>query len=167
METLKRIAVLFILPFLFMTCRRNESSTTLTFYTIRGSSSLGLIKLFEEPPVIKGFDINIEALGGQDLMAARFISGEAKIGILPPNMAAKIFTSGASDLRCAAVIGTGMLSLLSNDTDIRTIEDLKGKSVEVAGHGATPDFVFKKILRSYGLKPDIDVILGYSLPYPK
>jgi NitT/TauT family transport system substrate-binding protein len=55
---------------------------------------VGIISLFEHPPQIPGFDVKIEALAQQDLMAARFISGEAKVGILPPNMAAKIASSG-------------------------------------------------------------------------
>jgi NitT/TauT family transport system substrate-binding protein len=39
--------------------------------------------------------------------------------------------------------------------------------VEVAGQGATPDYVFRKILLSRGLRPDTDVIFGYSLAYPE
>jgi NitT/TauT family transport system substrate-binding protein len=127
---------------------------------------VGIIRLFEEPPELSDFNVQVEALANQDLMAARFLSGEAKVGILPPNMAAKIASSG-QDLRAAAIIGTGMLSLLSSDSDIRRIEDLRGKTVEVAGQGATPDYVFRKILTANGLNPDRDLRLGYSLAYPE
>ncbi|MCL2319323.1 MAG: ABC transporter substrate-binding protein, partial [Treponema sp.] len=99
-------------------------------------------------------------------LAARFISGEAKAGILPPNMAAKIASSG-KDIRAAAVIGTGMLSLLGSDSAVQSIDDLKGKTVEVAGQGASPDYVFRKILGAHGLDPDRDLKLGYSLAYPE
>ena len=138
----------------------------LTIYVIKGSSGVGMIRLFEEPPEISGFSVKMEALAQQDLMAARFISGDAKVGILPPNMAAKIASSG-KDIRVAAVLGEGMLSLFSADPDIHSIEDLKGKTVEVAGQGATPDYVFRRILTSHGLIPDRDLKLGYSLAPPE
>jgi len=125
-----------------------------------------MVRLFEEPPRIPGFNVKVEALAQQDIMAARFISGEAKVGILPPNMAAKIASSG-KDIRAAAIIGNGMLSLLSSDKSVRSLADLRGKTVEVAGQGATPEFVFRKILEFNGLTPERDVTLGYSMAPPE
>jgi NitT/TauT family transport system substrate-binding protein len=125
-----------------------------------------MIRLFENPPRVAGFRIKMEALAQADLMAAKFISGEAKIGILPPNMAAKIAASGR-DIQIAAIVGTGMLSLLTSDPAVTRIEDLRGKTVEVAGQGATPDYVFRRILTSRGLEPGADVRLSYTLAYPE
>ena len=143
-----------------------NAAKPLKIYIIKGSSGMGMVRLFDEPPQIRGFTITIEALAHVDLMAARFLSGEAMVGILPPNMAAKIRASGR-DIRAAAVIGSGMLSLLSSDPALQTLEDLRGKTVEVAGQGATPDYVFRRILSARGLVPDQDVKLGYSLAYPE
>jgi NitT/TauT family transport system substrate-binding protein len=39
--------------------------------------------------------------------------------------------------------------------------------VEVAGQGATPDYVFRKILLSRGMNPDRDVRLSYALAHPE
>jgi NitT/TauT family transport system substrate-binding protein len=138
----------------------------LTIYGIRGSSGVGIVRLFEEPPVLSGFSVKMEALAHADLMAARFLSGEARVGILPPNVAAKIRSSGR-DLKAAAVIGAGMLSLLSSDPLVRSLADLRGKTVEVAAQGATPDYVFRSILKAAGLTPDRDVMLGYALAPPE
>jgi NitT/TauT family transport system substrate-binding protein len=137
-----------------------------TVYGIRGPSGLSMIRLFEYPPRVSGFDIKTEALAQADLVAARLISGEAKMGILPPNVAAKIASSGKK-LQAAAVTGLGMLSLLSSDPSVRRIEDLRGKTVEAAGQGATPDYVLRKILLSKGINPDRDIRIGYSLAYPE
>jgi NitT/TauT family transport system substrate-binding protein len=143
-----------------------SSSNSLTIYAIKGPSGVGMIRLFENPLPAPGFDIKMEALAQADLMAAKFIAGEAKVGILPPNVAAKIASSGKA-IQVAAVTGTGMLSLLSSDPGVKSIEDLKGKTVEVAGQGATPDYVFRKILLSKKIDPDKDLNLGYSLAYPE
>ncbi|MDR3276308.1 MAG: ABC transporter substrate-binding protein [Treponema sp.] len=141
-------------------------NTPLTIYGIRGPSAVGMILLFENPPRVRGFDLKLEALAQADLVAAKLISGEAKVGVLPPNVAAKIAASGR-DIQIAAVIGTGMLSLLSADPSVQRIEDLRGKTVEVAGQGATPDYVFRRILLAHGLDPDRDLRLSYSLAYPE
>jgi NitT/TauT family transport system substrate-binding protein len=125
-----------------------------------------MIRLFEQPPRYPGVTITVESLAQADLMAARFISGGAKVGILPPNMAAKIASAGTG-IQIAAVLGTGMLSLLTSDTAVRRVEDLRGKTVAVAGQGATPEYVFRRILRSKGIKPDTDIGLDFSLAYPE
>jgi NitT/TauT family transport system substrate-binding protein len=142
------------------------SGRPLTIYSLKGSPGVGMLRLFEELPEVPGFDVKVEALAQADLMAARFLSGEAKIGILPPNIAAKIASSD-KDIRAVAVIGSGMLSLLSSDPGVRSLEDLKDKTVEVAGQGATPDYVFRRILFSCGLVPDRDLKLGYSMAPPE
>ncbi|MDR0583058.1 MAG: ABC transporter substrate-binding protein [Treponema sp.] len=143
-----------------------QTSGKVTIYGLKGPSGVGMIRLFEEPPRAAGFEISVEALAQADLMAAKFIAGEAQIGILPPNVAAKIASSGKK-IQIAAITGTGMLSLLSADPSVRRFEDLKGKTVEVAGQGATPDYVFRKILLSKGINPDRDLKLGYALAYPE
>jgi NitT/TauT family transport system substrate-binding protein len=125
-----------------------------------------MIRLFETPPQIRGMEVSMEALTQADLIAARFMSGEAKIGTLPANVAAKI-ASGGKQIQIAAVINLGMLNLLTSDDAIRTIEDLRGQRVEVTGQGATPDYVFRRILISHGLNPDRDLQLNYALAYPE
>ena len=160
------LSLVFLSAFIYARGASESGVKPLTIYGIKGSSGVGIISLFEQPPQIPGFNVKVEALAQQDLMAARFISGEAKVGILPPNMAAKIASSG-KDLRAAAIIGAGMLSLLSSDVSVRSLADLRGKTVEVAGQGATPEFVFRKILELNGLTPDRDVRLGYSMAPPE
>jgi NitT/TauT family transport system substrate-binding protein len=145
---------------------QSPSQGPLTVYAIRGPSGVAMIRLFEDPPVAAGGPVRLEALAQADLVAARFISGEAKVGMLPANVAAKIASTGKR-IQVAAVTGTGMLSLLTSDSSIRQFGDLRGKSIEVAGQGATPDFVFRRILQSKGFNPDRDMRLNYSLAYPE
>ncbi|MDR0389197.1 MAG: ABC transporter substrate-binding protein [Spirochaetaceae bacterium] len=143
-----------------------SAQESVTLYGIRGPSGIGLVRLFDQPPRVPGMEIKVEALAQADLVAARIISGEAKIGILPPNVAAKIAASGR-DIQVAAVIGRGMLSLFSADASVQSFADLKGKTVAVAGGGATPEYVLRRILLSYGIDPGADIQLDYSLAPPE
>jgi NitT/TauT family transport system substrate-binding protein len=163
---MKKLTFFALLGFVLGGAAAAQNLPGLTIYSIRGPSGVGLIRLFEDPPRLPGFSVRMEALAQADLVAARFIAGEAKVGILPPNVAAKIASSGKT-IKAAAVIGTGMLSLLSSDPAVNSIGDLRGKTVAVAGQGATPDYVFRKILMNRGLDPGRDLNLNYSLAYPE
>lgn len=125
-----------------------------------------MIRLFETPPSVSGLKISIEALPQADIMASKILAGEVQIGVLPVNIAAKIAASGKR-IQLAAVLGNGMLSLLTSDSSIRRIEDLKGKEVVCAGQGATPEFVFRRILKAKKLNTETDVTLNFSLAYPE
>ncbi|GAB1481318.1 hypothetical protein MASR2M78_01330 [Treponema sp.] len=65
------------------------------------------------------------------------------------------------------MVGNGMLSLLSDDASLNSLQSLRGKKIEVAGQGATPDYVFRRLLQNAGLDPQKDVELGYSMAYPE
>ena len=160
------VFILIILPSAFAAPSRDQADRELVIYGIRGPSGLGIVRLFEDPPQAPGFSIRAEALAQADLIAARFIAGEAKIGILPPNVAAKIASSG-NKIQAAAVVGMGMLSLVTSDPEVKSIADLRGKTVEAANQGTSPDYVFRTVLINNGLKPDTDVRLGFSLAYPE
>ncbi|MDR0639997.1 MAG: ABC transporter substrate-binding protein [Spirochaetaceae bacterium] len=138
----------------------------ITVYGLKGPSGIGMVKMFEDGIDAPGYKVTFQTLAQADLMAAQLISGEAKVGILPPNVPAKIASTG-KNLQIAAVVGTGMLSLLTSDPKVTKIEELRGKRIAVAGQGAVPEFVFRKILASHGLSPDIDVTLDFSLAYPE
>ena len=159
-----------VVAFFFMAAAfsgaQESSAKPVAVYGLKGPSGVGMVKLFDSPPVVDGAPVALEALANVELMIAKFVSGQAKIGILPPNIAAKLAASGIR-IQTAAVVNNGMLSLLSADPSIRSIADLRGKTVEAAGQGATPDNVFRRILRSNGLVPDVDVKLGFSLAYPE
>jgi NitT/TauT family transport system substrate-binding protein len=162
------ISALWNAAFLYARGNSEGGKTPLTIYGLKAPSGVGIIRLLDSPPLISGFNVKVEALPPQpDLLAARFISGEAKVGILPVNMAAKIASSG-KDIRVVAVIAEGMLSLISSDPSVRSLGDLKRKTVEISsGQGATPDFVFRRILTRHGIDPDRDLTLGYALSYPE
>ncbi|MDR0540057.1 MAG: ABC transporter substrate-binding protein [Spirochaetaceae bacterium] len=161
-----RMAVHILFLGAFLAGAAAHAETEFTVYAIKGPSGVALVELFEKPLAVPGFTIKMDLLADSGQMAARMISGEIKAGILPPNIAAKIAASG-KPLQIAAVTGNGMLSLLSAAPGIQSVKDLKGITVFVAGQGAVPEYVFRKVLEKNGLQPDKDVKLDFSLAYPE
>jgi NitT/TauT family transport system substrate-binding protein len=134
---------------------------------LKGPSGIGLVWLFESPPTAPdGSVARPVAVASADLMAAKTISGEYGIAVLPVNVAAKLYNSGIG-IRLAAIIGEGMVSFLTNDPSVSKLADLAGGAVNVAGQGATPDYVFRRLLAGAGMDPAKDLRLEYALPYPE
>lgn len=134
---------------------------------LKGPSGIGMVKLFETPPDPgDGSTIRIIAATSADLVTAKLISGEYDAGTLPVNLAAKLYNSGIP-MKLAAIVGDGMVSFLSADPAIVSLADLRGRTVNVAGQGATPDFLFRSLLEGAGIEPGKDIRLDYSLPYPE
>lgn len=97
----------------------------------------------------------------------KLISGELDIGFLPPNAAAKVFTAGNEALICLGITGNGNLFLITKDRNVTSLESLRGKTVHCAGHGATPEYLFKHLLQLSGLPPsggENGVTLDFSIP---
>lgn len=143
------------------------AGTDILVGALKGPSGIGMAKLFEAPPVSpEGSKILPVAVPSADVMAAKLISGEYDAAVLPVNMAAKLYSAGVP-LRLAAIVGEGMVSFLTSDPSISALKDLKGGEVNVAGQGATPDYLFRKLLKDAGLDPEKDLKLNYALPYPE
>ena len=134
---------------------------------LKGPTGIGMVRVFETRPELVGGDtLELQAVASADAMAAKLVAGELDAAVLPVNMAAKLYTSGLP-YRMAAVVGMGMVSVVTTDPDIRTFEDLKGREVHVAGQGATPEYLIRTIAESRGLDSEKDLTLAFRLPYPE
>lgn len=108
-----------------------------------------------------------EVFSGANFLLPKLIKGEVEIGFLPPNVAAKVYNVNKGAVVMAAVCGNGMVTLVTKDSSIKKLKDLKGKEIFVAGQGATPDFMFRYILKQNKIKFDgtkNSVQLSYSVP---
>lgn len=139
----------------------------MTIGALKGPTGIGMVRLFEDTPALpSGLKLQLIAVPSADVMAAKVIGGEYDAAVLPINMAAKLYSAGIP-IRLAAIVGDGMVSFLSSDTSIRSIEDLRGKTIAVAGQGATPDYLLRFLLERAKIDPNTDLRLSYSLPYPE
>jgi len=126
-----------------------------------------MIGLFEAPPSLPdGAAASFEAVASADAMAAKLLSGELDAAVLPVNMAAKLYNSGLP-YRLVAVVGNGMVKVVTTDPAIRSIADLRGRDAFVAGQGATPEYLLRTVLPKAGLDPSADLRLIFSMPYPE
>ena len=150
----------------------SAGNRTINVAALNGPSGIPMAYLFENKPQVSGADFQFQVVAGADVLLPKLLKGEIDVGILPPNVAAKVFTKNNGALVVAVVMGQGMLNLITKDETIVSLVDLQGKTVNVAGQGATPEYMFRYLLKSNGITiaedgaaPDANsVALDFSVP---
>lgn len=125
-----------------------------------GVTALSMVRLLREKPSMgKNVTINYEVVRSPELLAAKVVSGEADIALVPTNEAAIVYNRNIP-YRLAATNIWGTLYVISSE-NIRSWQDLRGKELYTFGRGRTPDLVFRYLLAQNGLHPERDVTLKY------
>lgn len=166
---MKRIATLAAIFLLSVSTfgQTPAASRTVHLGALKGPTGIGMIKLFEAPPDLpQGDALALEAVPSADAMAAKLVSGELDAAVLPVNLAAKLHAAGLP-YRMVAMVGMGMVSVVTTDPALRSFEDLKWREAYVAGQGATPEYVLRAIAKKKGLDPDRDLNLAFQMPPPE
>ena len=111
-------------------------------------------------------DESVEKFADPQALLPKMLKGEINVGFMPANVAAKVYNSSNGAIQCLAITGNGNLSLITTDPDVKSLTDLKGKTVAVAGQGATPEYMFRYLLDKNGITADTTdgVTLDYSIP---
>lgn len=163
----RKSILLFVVIILLWGCssvsNQEGSNSTITFATLKGPSSMGMIKLIDSLQNAKDTNIEVKILNEPIQVRKMIIEGEADFAILPTTMAALIYNKGL-DYKLIAIPVWGTLYLFGNDSTITQWDHLWGKRVNVMAKGMTPDVLFKYLLIANGINPEKDIILDYSFP---
>ena len=112
---------------------------------------------------------DVQLFADPQALLPKMLKGEIDVGFLPANVAAKVYNSSNGKILCCGITGNGNLSLITTDVSVKQLADLKGKTVAVAGQGATPEYIFRYLLQKNGIKADVKngVTLDFSIPTPQ
>jgi NitT/TauT family transport system substrate-binding protein len=87
--------------------------------------------------------------------------GQGDFVSLPTNSAAMFYNKGVS-LQLLDSSVWNILYLVTPDTSVKSVQDLKGKRVVVPYQGAVPDGIFQAVLKRQGLDPAKDIDIFYA-----
>ena len=91
---------------------------------------------------------------------------DVDVALLPANLAAvlynKLKATPDAAIQVAAINTLGMLEVLEQGDTVRTIADLKGKTIYSTGKGASPEYVLDYLLKQNGLDPATDVTVEFK-----
>ncbi len=99
---------------------------------------------------------------GADAFAPSLMKGEIQAAIIPCNAAATLAKNSGGKIQIAAVNNLGVLYILEKGESIKSIADLKGKTIVSTGAGTTPQYSLEYVLEKNGLKAGVDVTVEYK-----
>lgn len=123
-----------------------EEKGTITITVPDGAPALTVISLHNTR--IYGYKIVVNVVSGADLVLGSLTNGNSDIVVLPTNVCAKLYNKGMK-VRLASVNVFGVLYMVGK-TEVKTLDDLVGKTVYNIGAGGTPDLTLKYILKANG-----------------
>ena len=153
------IAVLFFAVIIPAFC---APSSEVRFGVLKGPTGIGacqLLSLNEEEKTRNRYSVTLLAEATD--MIAQIAAGQLDIAAIPTNAAAALYNKTSGAVRLAALNTAGVLYILENGDSIKSVADLKGKTIYAVGQGSNPEYVLRFILSQNGIDPDKDAELVF------
>lgn len=125
-----------------------------------GLPTMAIAKMMKENPKIEeNYDIIYEIEKTAETLSTTVMKGEPDIAIVPSNMAAISYNKN-KNYKIAGTTGFGSFYLVSTE-ELKSYDDLKGKSILNMGKGLTPDITAKAIIKDRNIDIEKDVNFTY------
>ncbi len=134
----------------------------MTVACMTGPTGVGMAKLMADSAAkttANNYTFTVAAAATE--INVKFLKGEINIASVPTNVAATLYNKTQGKVRMLAVNTYGVLSILEKGDTIKSIADLKGKTIYSTGKGQNPEFIFKHILTKNGIDPVKDVTINF------
>ena len=131
---------------------KEVAETTVRIGGMKGPTSMGLMfmKADAEAGNAKG-NYEFTMVTAADELLPLMIKGEMDIALVPANVASILYNKTEGGIAVIDINTLGVLYMVSGDTAVDSVEDLKGKTIYLTGKGTTPDYVLSYILSENGL----------------
>lgn len=129
---------------------------------LKGPTGVGMAKLMDHAKAgTAANNYTFTVASAADEISGKIISGEINIASVPTNLAAKLYNKTEEKIQMLAVNTLGVLSIIENGENIKSISDLKGKTLYSTGEGSNPEYVLRYVLSKNGIDPDKDVTIQF------
>ena len=176
MKKLLAILLTLILVFAFAGCSNNDTTSSapdvqsepeytavdMTVACMTGPTGIGMAKLMADSDAkTTANNYTFTVASAAPDITGKFLKGEINIASVPTNVAATLYNKSEGKVRMLAVNTNGVLSILEKGNTIKSITDLKGKTIYSTGKGQNPEYILNYILRENGIDPSKDVTINF------
>lgn len=172
------ISLILCLALVFCACSNTQSNETTTAQEettltaekakinlgmLKGPTGMGGAYLLEKDALgTANADYELTLAASPDVFTSALLNGELDIAAVPVNVAATLFAKSQGKVQLLAVNTLGVLYLMDNTGEIKSVADLKGKTILSAGQGTTTEYVLNYILAENSLEAGKDVTVEYA-----
>jgi NitT/TauT family transport system substrate-binding protein len=135
---------------------------TIRVGSLKGPTSLGLLSLMDKAENGEAAnDYEFQMASAADEILPLMIKGDLDIALVPANVASVLYAKTEGNVSVIDINTLGVLYMVSGDTSIESVQDLKGKTIYLTGKGTTPDYSLQYILSENGMST-ADCTLEYK-----
>ncbi len=127
---------------------------------LKGPTAMGLTKMVDEGN--SGLDYKLEIKAAPDEIAPMVAKGDADIFCVPANLASVLCNKTEGKVKAIAINTLGVLYICERGETVKSVSDLKGKTIYSAGKGSTPEYALNFILENNGIDPAKDVTIEWK-----
>ena len=140
-------------------------TTPVRLMALQGPTGMGLASLLHNEAEGEGNRVKYtaELVTSAEItnIAAAIAKGDCDIAAVPINLASTLYKKTEGNVQVIAANTLGVLYMLENGDSVKSIQDLKGKTIYATGQGATPEYVLRYVLQENGIDPDQDVTINF------
>ncbi|MDR2899929.1 MAG: ABC transporter substrate-binding protein [Treponema sp.] len=161
------IAICIISAIIFVSAGSKDISESVTdspvvrVSALKGPTAMGMVKLMKDADEGQSANTYSFSLTSIDEITPRIARGDVDIAAVPANLAA-VFYNNAGKYQVMAINTLGVLYIVEKGNTIHSVEDLRGKTLYVAGNGAVPEYALNYVLINNGLVPGKDVFIEFK-----
>lgn len=140
----------------------SPEKTAVRVGSLKGPTSIGLVYMMdsnEKGETVNDYEFTMATAA--DELLGQVVSGNLDIALVPANVASVLYNRTEGGVSVIDINTLGVLYMVSSDTSIKSIVDLKGRTIYLTGKGTTPDYVLQYLLSAFDLTTD-DVTLEYK-----
>ena len=141
---------------------QNRQPETIRVGSMKGPTSMGLLFLMDKAEQGKAAnEYEFQMTTGADELLPLMVKGELDIALVPANVESVLYNKTEGGISVIDINTLGVLYMVSGDTAIQGIADLKGRTIYLTGKGTTPDYVLQYLLGENGVQQS-EVTLEYK-----
>lgn len=125
---------------------------------LKGPTAMGMVQLMRDGADRCEFTLAASA----DEITPALLQGRLDIAAVPANLAAVLYANTSGAVRVLAINTLGVLYIVERGDAIRSVADLRGKTLYTAGKGSTPEYALNYILRGNGLDSEVDLTIEFK-----
>ncbi|MGB4657941.1 MAG: ABC transporter substrate-binding protein [Mobilitalea sp.] len=130
---------------------------------LKGPTAIGMVKMMDDAAAgTTANNYSFTVAGAADEISTALIKGELDIAAIPCNLASVLYNKTEGKIKVAGINTLGVLYIVETGDTIKSVEDLKGKTIYSTGKGTTPQYTLNYILTAHGIDPEKDVTIEYK-----
>ena len=130
----------------------SSEPVTMRVGAMKGPTCMGLLFLMEQAEAGKCEDTyEFTMATAADELLPLMIKGELDIALVPANVAAVLYQKTNGGMSVIDINTLGVLYFVTGDESVKSVADLKGKTIYLTGKGTTPEASIRYVLKQNGL----------------